>query len=302
MPVTLSQLSRREFLKRAAMAGVVAGVAPAGYAGLFGKSSDRHTFALFSDSHIAGNDTTRFKGVNMANNLAACVRELAGWPVKPAATIVNGDLAFKFGLPADYTTFGRLIHPMRALAPVHLTLGNHDERKHFWKAFPQDEATVKSVPHKQVEVFSSERANWFVLDSLDITDHTPGKLGTAQLEWLSKELAARPDKPAIVMAHHSPDVTGCFGLKDTPELEEVFLQHRQAKAFIFGHTHVWNISRQDNGVYLINLPPTSYVFEEGRPSGWVRSTLTQEGMEIELRSLDPNQPDHGKVKQLKWRA
>ena len=27
----------------------------------------------------------------------------------------------------------------------------------------------------------------------------------------------------------------------------------------------------DSGIHLINLPPTAYVFEEGKPSGWVRA-------------------------------
>jgi 3',5'-cyclic AMP phosphodiesterase CpdA len=302
MPVTLPPLSRREFLQRTAVAAAAMGLAPGAYAGLFGKSADPHTFAFFSDPHIAADVTLRHGGVNMADNFAACIRELAAWPKTPAAILVNGDLAYKFGLPDDYAAFGKLIAPLRALAPLHLTLGNHDQREHFWSAFPAAAARLKSVPQKQVAVFSSARANWFVLDSLDLTNHTPGELGVAQLAWLSRELAARPARPAVVVVHHSPDVTGQFGLKDTPALEEIFIRHRQAKAMIFGHTHTWNISQQDNGVYLINLPPTGYVFQEGRPSGWVRVTLARDGMDVELRSLDPKQPDHGKVKQLRWRA
>ena len=49
MPLYLPQLSRREFLKRAALAGAAVALAPQAYAGLFGKSRDKHTFALFSD-------------------------------------------------------------------------------------------------------------------------------------------------------------------------------------------------------------------------------------------------------------
>lgn len=282
--------------------GLVELVPPNARAGWFGKSRDPHTVALFSDPHIAADATLKHGSVSMAENLSACVCELAAWRVKPAAVIVNGDLAYKFGRPEDYATFGKLILPVRALAPVHLSLGNHDGREHFWSAFPQDATPLKAVPQKQATVFSSPRANWFLLDSLDHTNVTPGELGLAQLEWLDRELAARPDKPAIVVVHHSPDVTGRFGLKDTPELEEVFMRHGQVKALIFGHTHIWNVSRQENGLHLINLPPTGYVFQEGRPSGWVRMTLARDGMEIELRSLDPKQPDHGKVKQLKWRA
>lgn len=240
--------------------------------------------------------------VNMADNLAACVRELAAWPVKPAAVIVNGDLAFKNGQPEEYALFGKLIAPVRALAPLHLSLGNHDQREHFWSAFPQDATALKSVPQKQVSVFASARANWFLLDSLDKTFSTPGELGTAQLDWLSAKLAARPELPAIIVAHHNLQTLGLVaGIKDSPALEELFARHRQVKAFIFGHTHNWSISTHASGVHLINLPPTGYVFKAGRPSGWVRCTLVGDGAEFELRALDAKHPEHAQSKQLKWR-
>ena len=76
MPITLPQLSRRAFLKRAALLGAAGAIAPETYAGLFGKSRDKHTVALFSDAHIAADPKTNHGGVNMADNLAACVQEL----------------------------------------------------------------------------------------------------------------------------------------------------------------------------------------------------------------------------------
>ena len=303
MPITLPQLSRREFLKRAAFAGAGA-VLPPGCASLAGKSRDIHTFAFFSDPHIAADATLKNRGVNMADNLAACVRELAAWPVMPSTVIVNGDLAFKSGLPEDYVTFGKLIEPVRALAPIHLSLGNHDARENFWKAFPHDAQQLKSVPQKQVAVFSSDRANWILLDSLDVTLSTPGVLGAAQLDWLAGELDLRPEKPAIIVCHHNLQTPGWSdGLKaETPALDELFASHRQIKAFIFGHTHNWNISQHKTGVHLINLPPTGYVFTKGRPSGWVRATLARDGAEFELRCLDPKHPEHAQVKKLTWRV
>ena len=305
MPITLPQLSRRGFLKRAALLGAATAFAPSSYAGLFGKSRDQHTFAFFSDTHIAADAAFKHtSGVNVADNLAACVRELAAWPVKPAAIIVNGDLALKDGQPGEYATFGKLLAPVRALAPVHLNLGNHDERDNFWTAFPHDAAKLKSVPQRQAAVFSSARANWFLLDSLDQTNSTPGVLGAAQLEWLDRELAVRPGKPAIIVGHHNLQTPGGVdGLKtETTALAEIFAQRSQVKAFICGHTHNWDISRHATGVHLINLPPTGYVFKAGRPNGWVRATLAQDGAEFELRSLDAKHPEHAQVQTLKWRA
>jgi len=298
----LPQLSRREFLKRAALAGAALALAPQSHAGLFGKPRDKNTFAFLSDNHIAADATFKHSDVNMADNLAASVRELAAWPVKPAHVIVNGDLAFKSGLAGDYATFGKLIHPVRALAPMHLSLGNHDQRENFWQAFPHDVEKSKLVPQKQVAIFSSALANWFLLDSLETTEHTPGELGAAQLDWLSRSLAARPEKPAIIVCHHPLDLTGQMGLKDSAAMEELFARHRHVKAFIFGHTHDWHVEEHPSGVQLVNLPPTGYVFKAGRPSGLVRATLARDGVELELRSLDPTHPQHAEIKWLSWRA
>ena len=301
MPLHLPQLTRREFLKRAAFAGAAFALAPQSQAGLFGKSRDKHTFAFFADPHIAADATLKHNNVNMADNLAACVRELAAWPVKPAAAIFNGDLAFQSGLPGDYATFGKLIEPVRVLAPVHLLLGNHDERENFWRAFPRDVTKPASRLHRQAAVFASDRANWFLLDSLGVAA-APNEIGSAQLDWLARELELRPDKPALVVCHHNLQAPGgTTGLQDSAAFEELFARHRQVKAFIFGHTHNWQVETHSSGVLLVNLPPTGYVFKEGRPSGWVRATLARDGAEFELRSLDPQHPEHMQIKRLKWR-
>jgi 3',5'-cyclic AMP phosphodiesterase CpdA len=299
----LPQLPRREFLKRAAVAGLAAAWAPSVWAELAAKPRDPDTFFFLSDTHIAAAAALKSHGVNMADQLAAVVREIVAWPVAPAAVIINGDLAFRLGLPEDYAAFGKWIDPIRALAPVHLTLGNHDQRENFWKAFPLDAAKVDSVPQKQVAVFASARANWFLLDSLNVTDTTGGQLGAEQLAWLTWEIEARPNQPALVVCHHHLDRLGRVGgIKDTPALAELLAGHRQVKAFIYGHTHDWHVSQHEKGVHLVNLPPTSYVFLKGRPSGWVRATLTDRGAEFEMRGIDRRHAEHAQVKKLQWRT
>jgi predicted phosphodiesterase len=303
MPIYLPQIPRREFLKRALLASAGVAIAPAAQAGWFGKARDKHTFAFFSDAHVAADAATLHSGVNMAENLAAAVRELLAWPVRPETVIVNGDLAFQNGLPGEYATFGEIIEPVRALAPMYLSVGNHDGRQNFWQAFPHDAAAQKATLQRQATVFSSDRANWFQLDSLDVTATAPGELGVPQVEWLARELAARPDKPAIIVVHHNLESPSeAHGLKDTAALETIFSEHPQVKACIYGHTHNWHVAQHATGVHLINLPPTAYVFKEGRPSGWVWATLTRDGAEFELRSLDQKHPEHGQIRKLTWRA
>lgn len=303
MPATLPQLSRREFLKRAALAGAVAAVAPASHAGLFGKPRDPHTFFFLSDTHIAGDPALVHSDVNMTGHLAACTRELAAWPVKPAAVIVNGDLAYQMGTPEDYVNFAKNIAPVRALAPVHLSLGNHDQRENFWRAFPHDTEKIKSVPKKQALVFTSAPANWFLLDSLGVPGQATGAVGPAQLDWLAHELDARPGRPAVVVVHHNPQFEKVTtGLLDSAALMALLAPRRHVKALIFGHTHDWHIAQHESGIHLINLPPTSYPFKTGRPSGWVRATLASAGAEFELRALDVQHPEHALIQTVKWRV
>lgn len=303
MPISLPQLSRREFLKRAALAGAAAALTPEIYAELAAKPRRADTFFFLSDTHIAADTALKHIDVNMAANLAATVREVIAWPVAPAAIIVCGDLAFKSGQAGDYVAFGKLIETIRAVAPVHLLLGNHDQREHFWNAFPQDATRLDSLPQRQAAVLASEPANWFLLDSLNVTDATAGKLGAPQLDWLARELAVRPEKPAIVVCHHHLNEHGGIGgLEDSPALTALLEQHWQVKAYVYGHTHHWHITQHKSGQYLVNLPPTAYVFQRTHPSGWVRCTLAGDRAEFELRSLDPQHPEHGKIQRLEWRA
>ena len=57
----------------------------------------------------------------------------------------------------------------------------------------------------------------------------------------------------------------------------------------------------DSGLHLVNLPPVSYVFKDGEPSGWVHAMLEQDGMSLALRCIDPKHKLHGQSVALKWR-
>ena len=131
--------------------------------------------------------------------------------------LVNGDCAYLKGQSGDYQQFLGLIDPIRqAGCPIHLAMGNHDDRKNFWEALPADTDRVKEIEERQVLVVESPRADWVMLDSLDKTNSTPGILGDPQLQWLAKELDQRTKKPVIVLVHHHP-ATGekTQGLIDT---------------------------------------------------------------------------------------
>ena len=307
MAMHLPPVSRRRFLAGSLAAGaglVLNGTAFADEAG-----ADPNSWALLADTHIFAQRDEVVRGVKMAENFARVSDELLTMKTLPAGVIVNGDCAYLEGQAADYQVLAELVAPVsRGGLPVHMTLGNHDHRDRFWEALesaaeerPPEERPLES---RHVAVLQTPRANWFLLDSLQSTNVTPGSLGEEQLAWLAKALDAHADKPALIVAHHHPDPGGehpISGLTDTGALFDLLKPRRQVKAYIYGHTHHWQVGQQD-GIHLINLPPVAYLFNAADPNGWVHCRLQENGATLEVRALNAEHPAHGKQVQLKWRA
>jgi 3',5'-cyclic AMP phosphodiesterase CpdA len=155
---------------------------------------------------------------------------------------------------------------------------------------------------RQAALYETPRANWFMLDSLERTELTPGTLGHEQLDWLADTLDEHTDKPAILLFHHNPGLLGEIGgLRDSEALFKVIRPRKQVKACFYGHTHDWHL-RMESGIHLINLPPTAYVFADGKPSGWVRAMLSDDKIQITLITTDPKHPANGEVRTLYWRS
>jgi 3',5'-cyclic AMP phosphodiesterase CpdA len=254
----------------------------------------------------------------MAENLKQACAEIMKLTQAPALTLVNGDCAYNHGETADYQKLLDIVRPLReAGMPMHLAMGNHDLREHFWSVIPADQQRVKEIAERQVLVIETPRANWVMLDSLDKTNFTPGTVGAAQLDWLARTLDERAAKPAIVMVHHDPQERPPIaswpttrppttrprpitGLTDTKQLLNVLLPRKQVKALLFGHTHVWSV-KQREGLHMINLPAVAYVFNPFQPCGWVDAHLGENGMSMELHCLDPKHQWNGEKHELQWR-
>jgi 3',5'-cyclic-AMP phosphodiesterase len=302
MPIHLPPITRRQFLARSLAAGAGLAVSPQLFAAE--KSLDENAWALLADPHIAADRTVVSRTVNMAGHFETVSRELIACPARPAGIFVVGDCAYNSGESNDYATLAGLLRPLReGQMPVHLALGNHDNRERFREALPDENAAARPLVDKQVALLRTPRVNWFVLDSLEKTLSVPGLLGEGQLSWLEKSLDENRDQPALVLIHHNPGTAERIeGVKDTEALFKIIRPRKQVKAWIFGHTHNWSVTRDDSGVHLINLPPVAYVFKEGNPSGWVLANVERNGMRLELRCVDQGHKAHGQVTQLEWRT
>ena len=302
MPIHLPPISRRRFLARSVAAGAGAMF---GYNLLGdGKHPDADSWALLSDTHLAADRALVVRGVNMTDYFMSVARELVEMPGRCAGAFVNGDCAYNTGEKGDYALMAALLEPIRqAGMPVHIALGNHDNRQCFWEALQEEKAAKRPLRDRQAARVGTSRANWFVLDSLEQTAAAPGMLGGEQLDWLARSLDQNPERPALILIHHNPGKgENNHGLKDTEALFEVIRPRKQVKAYIFGHTHVWKVERDPSGIHLINLPAVGFVFRDGEPSGWVKATLKPKGMRLELRCVDRTHKAHGQIAELDWRA
>ena len=223
--------------------------------------------------------------------------------------IINGDCARLKGRPKDYATFRSAVDRItEAGLPLHMTMGNHDDRDSFYGAFEKRKPEAALVEGKHVAVLPGNRANLFLVDSLNVVNEVAGKLGKTQLQWLADSLAEHRDKPAIVIGHHDPQVLpeGAdeknSGLTDTVKFFEVLHGQAHVQAYFYGHTHDWKLAQTSDSVHLINQPPCAYVFNAKRPNGWVRLRVREESLVVELRALDRNHPQHGETHTLEHRV
>ncbi|HWL08962.1 MAG TPA: metallophosphoesterase [Planctomicrobium sp.] len=296
-------LSRRDFLARssAALAGLM--VLRVGH-GAESKNSIR--FALLSDTHIPSSPEVIARDTNMTENLKQVVGELLRLDRKPQGVIINGDCAYLKGLPADYANLAQCLQPIiDAQLPLHVTMGNHDDHEPLYNALSGQRPKTPLVGSQHVTVLETPFANLFLLDTQKAVNVVTGELGKEQLKWLGQALDARADKPAILIAHHTPQFTPpaegkvWSGIADTAEFFDLIDSKKQVKAFIFGHSHRWNISER-NGVHLVNLPPVAYVFSKDIPNGWVDAEVRENGINLKLHTIDPAHPKNLEIVNLTW--
>ena len=305
MPITLAPISRRRFLRSAlAGAGAMALAPRLSFAADLPRA-DPNRLALFSDTHIAADRGSAHKtGVNMWEHFHIAAEQLLAQPARYAALLINGDCAYSRGLAEDYITLIDALKPLRAAGlPIHLGLGNHDDRGNILKALPPNEQTDAGLEDRRVSRLRLPHADFYQLDSLDKVNVTPGVLGEAQLDWLAAQLDAQPDRPALVMLHHNPDnrpLEKRSGLVDTEALASMVEPRRQVKAVFFGHTHVWS-QRQRQGLHWVNLPATAYVFKPDQPSGWVDALVGERALRLTLHCIGKH-PRDGEVLDLAYRA
>lgn len=304
MPIHLPAQNRRQFLLSLGAGMVTYSASGLSRAEEPTDHQDDLVYVL-NDTHIGEKHPANSP---VPTHLRQAVEELLELEKKPACVLINGDLALRDGQPGDYRHFAKLLAPLRAgKIDVHLTLGNHDNRKVFYEVMQDERPEMPTVESRHISIVKTRYANFFLLDSLKKTMVTQGTIGPKQRKWLAKALDAHPDKPAIIVTHHNPRLGGDplhfpGGLIDSEELWKLLARRVHVKAYLHGHIHDRSFA-EHQGIHILNTLATSYVADPKKSTtGWTIARLNGTGVTLTTRTTDPKHPWDGESKTLSWRT
>jgi 3',5'-cyclic-AMP phosphodiesterase len=191
-----------------------------------------------------------------ARYLARAVATLNALEPNPDVAVVTGDLV-DHGEPDEYERLRDLLAPLSM--PVFVIAGNHDAREPMREAF-------RDAGYLPVEGYLQYAIEDYALRFVALDTLVPGKhfgtLCAERLGWLEATLAARPDRPTVILMHHPPFATGItymdnYGLENAGELAEIVSRHPQVERILCGHLHR-AIDRRFAGTVAGTAPSTAH--------------------------------------------
>lgn len=192
-------------------------------------------FIHLTDTHLVKPGLALY-GVDPAWRLRQAVQSINAEQADAAFVVVTGDLTH-WGDAEAYTVLREELQPLKM--PVHLLLGNHDDRGRFLQAFDQVPTTAAGFVQY---AFTAGGIQHIALD----TNHPGvswGEFCPARAQWLAGELARGGKQPVHLLIHHPPCAVGIaamdrISLRDTGPLREALEPHRaRIRHLFFGHLH-----------------------------------------------------------------
>lgn len=252
------------------------------------------TFIQITDPHFTPGDRLLY-GTSPRDRLAAGVDLVNDRFGDAELVLVTGDLANR-GEPGSYDTLKEILAPLAM--PVHLMLGNHDDRALFRAVFPETPVIDGGYVQYALDV---EGARLLCLDSLsDRPGDHGGQLCRIRLAWLADQIAAAPANQALIVAcHHPPFELGMpymdeLRLFDDAALYEV-LAPRKPDMMLFGHVHrpvsgVWrgipfHIQRAVNHQVGLQFEKTDAVLFTGEPGDLAVVRVAPDGVRVFTHAL-----------------
>lgn len=193
-------------------------------------------FVVLADIHLVPEGQLSH-GLDTTERLAQAVAYVNETHGDADFVVFAGDLA-DHGEAAAYERFRKTIAPLKP--PVHLTLGNHDNRPTFLEIFGADMANAETGCLDHVIDAGGYRV--IVLDSSDPELRGAGRFDPVQINWLKAKLAEVPQMPVVIVLHHNiapfQVQTDFIILEEHAEFAEAVLSHAHVRQVISGHVHM----------------------------------------------------------------
>jgi 3',5'-cyclic AMP phosphodiesterase CpdA len=191
-------------------------------------------FVVMSDLHLLPEGELSLT-LDTAARLERAVDEVIARYGDADFCVLAGDLA-DTGNRAAYQRLKAII--ARLPIPVHITLGNHDDRPTFLDSFGAHFAAETGKVDKIIDI---KGYRIILLDSSE-PGRVDGVLEAAQIEWLTARLAEAQDRPVIVILHHNANALHIHA--DTIRILEpdafiaALKTHPDIRQIIAGHVHL----------------------------------------------------------------
>lgn len=191
-------------------------------------------FVVLSDLHVMPPGETSMT-LDTGARLEQAVEAIIARYGNADFCVLAGDLA-DLGQPAAYERLKSVL--ARMPIPVHLTLGNHDDRPSFLSVFGD---SYIAETGKVDKAFDIKGYRIILLDSSE-PGRVDGVLTTAQIDWLRARLAEAGDRPVIVILHHNANAlhinSDDIRILDTDAFIDALKTHPDIRQVIAGHVHL----------------------------------------------------------------
>lgn len=191
-------------------------------------------FVVLSDLHL-GPPGAAVNGLDPAARLAEAVGTITRDHADAAFALVAGDLADR-GEAEAYRHLRDLLAPLPM--PVHLTLGNHDNRAAFLSVF----GGALDDPQGRVSTVLDAGGHRIILLDTSEPGLVGGRLCDGRRGWLAARLDEAASRPVIVVQHHhanplSLPVDGII-LEDGAGYAAILNRHPDVRLVLAGHVHL----------------------------------------------------------------
>lgn len=247
--------------------------------------------AQITDTHVTAPGTLFMGIVDTASALARAVAALNRLDPCPDLVVLTGDLV-ESGEPEEYAHLCSLLAPLRM--PLFAIPGNHDAREPMRQA-------LRGKGYLPREGFLNYAIEDYPLRIIGLDTLVPGEGGgilcSDRLRWIDSTLAKAPDRPALVLMHHPPFVTGItrmdrLGLRGSAAFAEIIRRCPQVERILCGHLHR-PIESRFAGTVAGTAPSTAHqIVLDLRPDARVSFAFEPPGYQLHHWSEDTGLVTH----------